>query len=145
MQSAVLTAHAVAGGYPEALSRPERRRRNQWLDSYFRRIVQRDAPDISGPQRLSDLPQVLRLLAARNAEELNLAKLASATEVPVRSLAPLVELLETLYLVQRVPAWSTNLSKRVVPRPKTALLDTGLVASHTTLRDATTTPGLLHG
>jgi uncharacterized protein len=30
--------------------------------------------------------------------------------------------------VHRIPAWSTNLSKRVVSRPKVALLDTGLAA-----------------
>ena len=30
--------------------------------------------------------------------------------------------------MQRIPAWSTNLTKRVVSRPKAALLDTGLTA-----------------
>lgn len=46
----------------------------------------------------------------------------------MRTLAPSLSLLETLYLIQRIPASSTNLSKRVVARPKCALLDTGLAA-----------------
>jgi len=46
----------------------------------------------------------------------------------VRTLPPYLELLETLFLIQLLPAWSTNLSKRVVRRPKTSLLDTGLAA-----------------
>jgi uncharacterized protein len=119
---------ACAGGYPEALARPVGRRRAAWFDNYLRRIVERDAPDVSGLQRLADLPLLLRLLAARNAAELNTADLASASGIPVRTLAPYVDLLETLFLVHRLPAWSTNLSKRVVSRPKVALLDTGLAA-----------------
>ena len=39
-----------------------------------------------------------------------------------------VDLLETLYLIQSLPAWGNNLTKRVVGRPKVPLLDTGLAA-----------------
>ena len=119
---------AIAGGYPEALQRPEGRRRDRWLDSYVSLIVERDAPDISGLQRIRDLPLVLRVIAAQNASELNVAGLAGVTGIPASSLGPLLDLLDTLYLTQRVPAWSTNLTGRVVSRPKVALLDTGLAA-----------------
>lgn len=119
---------ACAGGYPEALTRSPGKRRNAWFDNYIRRIVERDAPDISGLQRLSDLPLLLRLLAARNTAELNVASLAGDAGIPVRTLDPYLELLETLFLIHRLPAWSTNLSKRIVSRPKVALLDTGLAA-----------------
>lgn len=133
---------AIAGAYPEALARSAGRRRNQWLDNYLTRIVERDAPDVSTSQRLPDLPRVLQLLAARHSEELNIAKLAVATEVPARSLAPLVDLLETLYLIQRIPAWSTNLSKRVVARPKAMLLDGGLAARLVNVSAAGVAPGV---
>lgn len=119
---------ACAGGYPEALARPAGRRRAAWFDNYLRRIVQRDAPDISGLRRLADLPLLLRLLAARNACELNMAGIAGDSGIPVRTLEPYLDLLETLFLIHRLPVWSTNLSKRVVSRPKVALLDTGLAA-----------------
>lgn len=119
---------AVAGAYPEALSRSTGRRCSQWLDNYLARIVERDAPDISNLQRLGQLPLILRVLAARNAEELNVAGVAGETGIPASTLVPHIELLETLYLLQRVPAWSTNLSKRVVSRPKAMLLDSGLAA-----------------
>jgi hypothetical protein len=57
-----------------------------------------------------------------------MASLAGDSGIPVGTLGPYLELLETLFLIQRLPAWSTNLSKRVVSRPKVALLDTGLAA-----------------
>ena len=119
---------ACAGGYPEALARTPGRRRAAWLDNYVQRVVERDAAEISGLHHLEELPRVLRLIAARNSGELNTANLASDAGIPVRTLSPYLALLETLFLIQRVPAWSTNLSKRVVSRPKAMLLDTGLAA-----------------
>lgn len=119
---------ACTGSYPEVVNRPSTRRRNAWLDNYVDRIVKRDAPDVSNLHRIADLPRLLRLLAARSASELNLSSLAAGAEIPVRTLPPYLDLLETLYLIDRVPAWSTNLSKRVVDRPKVLLLDSGLAA-----------------
>jgi predicted AAA+ superfamily ATPase len=119
---------ACAGGYPEAISRPAGRRRSAWFDNYVRRIVERDAADISALQRLAELPQLLRLLAARNATELTVSHLAGDSGIPARSLGPYLDLLETLFLIHRLPAWSTNLSKRAVSKPKIALLDSGVAA-----------------
>lgn len=119
---------ATSGGYPEALARPPGRRRTAWLDNYLNGIVKRDARDLSGSHRIDQLPQILGVLAARNSQELNLADVAKETGVPVTSLRRLLELLETMYLVQELPAWTTNFAKRPVSRPKVSLLDTGLAA-----------------
>lgn len=116
-----------AGGYPEALSR-EPRRRQRWFDEYVRRITERDAPDISNLRRLSELPMILRLLATFNASVVKSSTLSSLSGIPERTLPPYLDLLETMYLTQRVPAWSPNLSRRIARTPKTALLDAGLSA-----------------
>lgn len=121
-------SRVCAGGFPEVLKRATTRRRQAWLDNYAQRIVARDAADVSGLERLAELPVLLRLLAARNAGELNRSSLARAAGIPERTLPPYLALLETLYLVQRIPAWSGNLSKRIAGRPKMALLDSGLAA-----------------
>lgn len=131
--SSTLTRHdylerAISGGYPEALARTPGRRRNAWLDAYLNGIVNRDAREISGLQRVDRLPQILSVIASRNSDELNLADVAKETEIPVTSLRRLIELLETMYLIQQLPAWSRNLAKRPVSRPKVSLLDTGLAA-----------------
>ena len=107
---------ACIGSYPEAVFRSERRR-GAWFGSYARRIVERDAVDVSGLQRLGDLGRLLELVAARNATELNIADVAADAGFPARTLPPYLDLLETLYLIWRVPAWSTNLTSRVAERP----------------------------
>lgn len=127
---------ACTGSYPEAVNRRSERRRAAWLDSYIERIVKRDAADVSGLQRLAELPRLLRLLAARTATELNQRSVAADADIPVRTLPPYLDLLETLYLIDRVPAWSSNLSKRVVERPKIVVLDPGLAARLTNVAPA---------
>lgn len=113
-------ARACSGGYPRALARPVGRRRSAWFDNYLRLIFERDAPDISGLQRLRELPRLLRLLAARNAGELNFASLANDAGLPVRTLDPYLDLLETLFLVTGCLRGRPNLSQRVVSRPANA-------------------------
>jgi len=48
--------------------------------------------------------------------------------IPESTLPPYLDLLETRYLLQRIPAWSNNLAGRVVKAPKVALLYRGLTA-----------------
>lgn len=117
----------TAGGYPEALRRSGRAR-DRWFDNYLERIVRRDAAEVGRLQHLDRLATLLRLVAANNAGELVQAHLARDAGIPETSLAPYVRLLEQLYLVRRVPAWHSNLTKRVVSRPKIAMLDSGLAA-----------------
>lgn len=125
---------ACAGGYPEALERSGRRRQI-WFDEYVRRIIQRDAPDVSNLRRLDDLPRLLRLIAASSATEVSATTLARGVgDLAVSSVGPYVDLLQTLYLVHRVNAWSNQVSKRITKRPKLALLDAGLVARLTNVR-----------
>jgi predicted AAA+ superfamily ATPase len=132
----------TAGSYPEAVALTAGRNRDRWFDGYLSRIVERDAPEIADGQRLADLPFVLRMIAARNADELNIADIAKESGIPSSTLTRLIGLLETLYLIQRVPAWETNLTKRVVRRPKVMLLDTGLASRLVNATTASLGPGV---
>lgn len=116
-----------AGSYPEPQGR-QGRRRQAWFDNYLSRVLSRDAADISRLPHLDRLPVLIRLIAANNAGELVLARLADSSGIPARSLAPYLDLLQTLYLAHLLPAWGRNLTSRVTDRPKVALLDTGLAA-----------------
>lgn len=132
---------ATAGGYPESLARDPGRRRDQWLDDYVGSIVRREVEDISNLRRVAELPLILRVLAARSGGELNLADIARDTGIPARTLTPYLELLQTIYLTQHIPAWFTNLAKRVVSKPKVSLLDTGLAARLLNVSSQGASPG----
>ncbi|HIZ34585.1 MAG TPA: ATP-binding protein [Candidatus Ruania gallistercoris] len=120
---------ACAGGYPEALSRASSRRRQDWYATYLTQIINRDAADVSGLQRLADLPRLLRLIAARSGSTMVWTALANDAGIPRRTLDPYIRLLETLFLIHVLPAWASNLTTREVKQPKIFPLDSGLTAS----------------
>jgi predicted AAA+ superfamily ATPase len=129
-----------AGSYPEALTR-DGRRRNAWFDNYVGRIVTRDAQELSRLAHLDRLPTLLRLLAANTSGELVKARVSQGAGIPETSLPGYLDLLETLYLIQQLPAWGDNLTKRVVGRPKVSLLDTGLAARLNNVTPGAMAPG----
>lgn len=127
---AVPIANRIArGGYPEVLGLRDPDRRAAWFDAYVATILQRDVRDLASIEGLTDLPNLLRLLAARTGGLLNMSELSRSIAIPHTTLKRYFALLEAVFMVHHLPAWSTNLGKRVVRSPKVYFLDTGL-ASH---------------
>lgn len=116
------------GGYPEALTRTGERRREAWFDSYLHTILLRDVRDLAQIDGLTDMPRLMQVLAARSGGLLNAAELSRSTGIPQTTLKRYLTLLETLFLVRLVPAWSSNLGKRLQKSPKLFVTDYGLMA-----------------
>lgn len=116
------------GGYPEANQRPDSERRAAWFGSYISTILQRDVRELARIEALHSLPHLLNLLATRTSGLLNLADVGRDCGLPHSTLTRYMALLESLFLIHRLPAWSPNLGKRLVKAPKLHLLDTGLAA-----------------
>lgn len=122
-----LLERLVAGGYPEATARSGARR-TAWFRSYLDTLLQRDVRDLANIEGLRALPQLLALLATRTGTLQNIAELSRTADLPQTTLKRYLALLEAVYLTTSLPAWSGNLSKRLVKSPKSFLSDTGLAA-----------------
>src|SRR6266481_29100 len=59
----------VTGGFPEPVRLAASARRT-WFTNYIRTVTQRDITELTGARRADQLPRLLRLLAARTANEL---------------------------------------------------------------------------
>ena len=114
------------GGYPEVLSRANAGRRAAWFDSYITTLVERDIRDISNIQDRSGLLRLLRMLGFRSGTLHNQAELSRSVGMPGSTLARYIPLLESLFLIWFLPAWSSNLGKRLVKAPKAHVCDSGL-------------------
>jgi uncharacterized protein len=117
----------TVGGYPEPLTRTEARRPN-WFDAYLTTILQRDVRDLANIEGLTQLPRLLALLAARTASLLNLADIGRSINIPYSTLQRYMTLLEAAYLIRTVPAWSGNITNRLIKSPRVILNDTGVAA-----------------
>ena len=116
----------LTGGYPPAVARDDLERRHAWFGSYITAILERDVRDMANIEALTALPRLLALLAARTASLLNFAELSRSTTIPQTTLKRYFALLEATFVAQLVPAWSSNLGKRLIKSPKLFLIDTGL-------------------
>lgn len=123
-----LSARLLSGGFPEAAARATQPRREAWFQSYVQAVLQRDVRELAHIEQLTEIPNLLQLLATRSASLLNLAELSRAVKLPQTTLKRYFALLEMLFLVVRLPSWERNVGKRLVKAPKVFLPDTGLLS-----------------
>ncbi len=124
-----LWERVLRGGYPEAVSRKQADRRQSWFESYVNTILQRDVRDLSNIDKLAEMPRLLQLLAARSSGLLNFADIANSLSLGQTTTKRYIALLEAVFLVRMLPAWTSNLSSRVIKSPKVHLLDSGLASA----------------
>lgn len=123
-----LIESAVKGGYPEVLRRTNQTSRAQWFEDYTTTILQKDVRELSQIEGLIALPNLLQLLAARTGSLLNTSELTRTSGIANTTLKRYLALLQAVFLVHYLPAWSVSISKRVVKSPKLYIADTGLAA-----------------
>jgi uncharacterized protein len=121
-----LTTSIVTGGFPEPVKRTTHRRRRAWFESYITTILDRDIRDLAQIQDLAAVPRLLKLLAGRTAGLHNQSEVSRSSGIPNSTLSRYMALLEMTFLVRTLPAWSSNLGKRLVKAPKLFMVDTGL-------------------
>lgn len=118
---------ATAGGFPEAFALPQRLR-GHWFDSYVRTLLERDVADLAGVRRIDEIRRLTRILAARTAQELNLARAADDAGIDRHTADTYRALLQTVYFFTELPSWSRNLTAKVSRRAKVHIADSGLAA-----------------
>ena len=116
----------VGGGYPAALARPTARRRINWYRNFIDTQLQRDVRDMARISALEVLPRLLSASASQTSQLYNLSDLASPFQLSRPTIGDYVELLERLFLIDRLPPWGVNRLSRLVKTPKLHIGDTGL-------------------
>ncbi|MBO0767657.1 MAG: ATP-binding protein [Solirubrobacterales bacterium] len=124
---AAYTDLIVAGGYPTAVERSPARR-TRFFESYIETIIQRDLSTLAQLHDQANVRKLLIALGTISGSLTNYDGLARDLSVAPNTLRAHTSLLEALFLVTRIEAWSSNLLSRVVKTPKLYVADTGLLA-----------------
>lgn len=101
--------------------------RELWFDSYITTLLQRDVRQIAEIEKVTLLPGLLRLTAARAGNLVNESELARSVGLNAVTGKKYRALLEFMYLTTDIPPWFRNIEKRLVKAPKAYLLDTNLL------------------
>ena len=139
---------ATSGGMPVALRRPPGRSRSRWFSNYVNLVIDKDVLDISRVRQREMLPRLLGQLAARSGQVLNMAAISGTIGLEKSTAENYVKLLESVFLVYRLPAWGTTLGSRITRHPKVHLVDSGVMAwllSLTPQKITQATPAALTG
>jgi uncharacterized protein len=115
------------GAFPEARAQADDDRRARWFDAYVRLVSERDLADLHRDLRPPTVHRLLRMLAVRQGQELNVAALARDHGVTARKVGLVLDILEGAYLWRRLPPFLSNTGKRLVRRPRGYVADSGLL------------------
>lgn len=85
-EKAALTARLVSGDFSEAAARTMQPRREAWFNSYMQAILQWDVRELANIEQLTEIPDLLQLLATRSGSLLNLAELWRTARLPQTTL-----------------------------------------------------------
>ena len=116
------------GGFPEVLSIRSAPVRRSWYDGYLNTVIIRDIGDFASIRNAEAIPKVLALVAARSGSTLVLEDMARDMAVSHSTIRNYLTYLETVFLTVTVPAWSTNLTAKIIKTPKAFVADSGLAA-----------------
>lgn len=96
--------------------------------NYFNTYVERDVRNLLKVHDLHHFETFVRLCAGRIGQLLNLQSLANDTGISATTVREWLSLLETSFLLYRLPPWHANIGKRLVKSPKLYFVDVGLAA-----------------
>ena len=118
---------ARRGGFPTpALELKEDQGRSVWFDGYVKTYLERDLQHLSAISALPDFRRLMRAACLRMGQPVNQTDMGRDVGLPQSTVHRYLNLLETSYLLVRLPAFSVNRTKRLVKSPKLYWSDTGL-------------------
>lgn len=127
----LLFSRILTGGFPEAVQRTTVSAKDRWFRSYIATLLQRDVRELSNIDSTADLLRLLSVLAARCGGLLNFADISRSTGIPQTTLKRYIAMFERLFVIEFLPAYSANLTKRLTRSPKLYFVDTGILANLT--------------
>jgi uncharacterized protein len=123
-------ALARRGGFPTpAVELKTAKERSIWFDGYVRTYLERDLQDQASISALPDFRRLMRAASLRLGQLVNQTELGRDVALAQPTVHRWLNLLETSYLLVRVPAYAVNRTKRLIKSPKIYWSDTG-VALH---------------
>jgi len=114
------------GGYPQMLF-PTQSNSNYLLSQYLHNYIESDVRQLIGIGDTSQFLLFMKQCALRVGQLLNLTAIAKECSIAVNTAKAWMGVLETGYMVYRLPPYQVNFGRRVVKVPKLYFCDTGLL------------------
>lgn len=114
------------GGFPDSFLAPDDDRSLDWRLDFIRTYLERDLPALGPRIPAETLRRFWTMLAHNQGQTFNAAALARGLDVTGATVGRYLDLMVDLLLVRRLPAWTSNLRRRLIKAPKTYIRDSGI-------------------
>lgn len=119
----------VRGGYPDSFLASNDATSEQWRRDFITSYIERYLPHLGVSASSTQIRRLCSMVAHLQASTVNNAQLGNALSLDGKTVRTYLDLLEGLYLIRRIPAWSKNVGKRLVKAAKVQWRDSGLLHS----------------
>ena len=120
-------ALARRGGFPTpSVELTTSQQRAIWFDGYVRTYLERDLQDLAAISALPDFRRLMRATCLRIGQLVNQTEIGRDVALSQPTVHRWLNLLETSYLLVRLPAYAVNRTKRLIKAPKVYWGDTGI-------------------
>lgn len=116
------------GWMPSLLSLSSHQSWVRWWEGYVITYLERDLRQVSQVDSLLDFRRLMELTALRSGQLLNQSELARDAHISQPTVHRYLNILETTHLFERLPAFVSSHTTRLLKSPKVFLNDTGLAA-----------------
>lgn len=120
---------ALAGGFPDPLLRMTPAARPRWFDGYVEQLLTRDAVGVEPGRDPARLRRYFEAYALNTAGTVADTTLYEAAGINRKTAAAYEHLLTNLFVIEAVPAWTSNRLKRLSLGAKRYVVDPALVAA----------------
>jgi len=119
----------INGGYPEVYELQVKAKK-AWFDFYIKSRITKDIADFENVQldKITHLDKLLKVLASQVGSIVNYTSIANSIGLADKTVRKYIQILEALYIVKLIPAYSNNMLKRVIKSPKVHFIDSGLAS-----------------
>jgi predicted AAA+ superfamily ATPase len=116
----------IRGLMPALLTLDSPQSWTRWWDGYVATYLERDLRQVAQIDALLDFRKMMELVALRSGQLLNQSEVARDAQLTQPTVHRYLNLLETTYLFERLPAYTVSHTTRLLKSPKAFLNDPGL-------------------
>jgi predicted AAA+ superfamily ATPase len=124
----------LRGGFPRSYLTRTHAESAEWRQAFVRTFLERDIPQLGINIRSTTLSRFWRMLAHYHGQTWNASEFGRSFGVADTTVRMYLDLMTSALVVQQLPPWHENISKRQVKAPKVYIADSGLLHSLLNIR-----------
>lgn len=114
------------GGLPRVVLTKDVERKRQILEEIFSSYITIDVQTLADFKSIDDLRRVIKLLAARVGNKVNVTEISNITGLSRITVDTYIDFLEQTYLIKTLPAFSKSIDVQTRLQKKVYFIDTGI-------------------